>query len=82
MDKSREQFELWWLGNFSRHSLSAKTLCFDAWQESRAELVVELPAPCYRAEYVDHCSNDLEWDNYFEIEEVKSALSEAGIKCG
>ncbi len=52
-----------------------------AWQASRAALVVQLPAPCYRAEYVYHCSNDLEWDNYFEIEEVKYVLSEAGIKC-
>ena len=96
MDKSREQFEEWAINHKNHHNLPVfvfykdhngdyvdieAKLAWQAWQASRAALVVELPVPRYRAEYVYHCSNDLEWDNYFEIEEVKYVLSEAGIKC-
>lgn len=88
MDKMREEFEGWVrrrggdVMKRDRDYISSMTReWWQAWQASRAALVVQLPAPCYRAEHVDRCSNDLEWDSYFEIEEVKSALSEAGIKC-
>lgn len=95
MDKMREEFEGWAVNTRDQFDLPffivkndegkyadyGAEMSWQAWQASRAALVVQLPTPCYRAEYVDHCSNDLEWDNYFEIEEVKSALSEAGIKC-
>lgn len=82
MDKMREEFERWIDGlSYSELDDFCALSAWKAWQASRAAVVVELHATCYRAEHVDDCSNGLEWDNYYEIDEVKSALSEAGIKC-
>lgn len=95
MDKMREEFEEWAVNTKNQFDLPffiikkadgiyvdrGTEISWQAWQASRQALVVELPAPCYRAEYTDYCNNSLEWDNYYEIDEVKSALSEAGIKC-
>jgi len=52
------------------------------WQASRAALKVELPATCNRAlVYPQYGTNEvgMEHDEYFEVDDIKQMLSEAGI---
>lgn len=55
---------------------------WQAWQASRAALVVELPASVCRAnQYHIEYTGELvtEHDEYYEIEDVKGALDAAGV---
>lgn len=50
------------------------------WQASRQALVVELPHTVYRGDYLQDGTSNLEWEEYYEIDEVKLSLASAGIK--
>lgn len=50
------------------------------WQASRQALVVELPHTVYRGDYLQDGTSNLEWEEYYEIDEVKLSLDSAGIK--
>lgn len=91
MDKMREEFEVFCkkhnyrtdkskLGGYVYHVTSS---CWDAWQASRQALVVELPATCCRTfvfEIEGSSEVGMEHDEYYEVDDILSALSEAGIK--
>lgn len=55
-----------------------------AWQASRQALVVELPATCCRTLVFEiEGTNEvgMEHDEYYEVDDILSALNDAGIKC-
>jgi len=62
---NEEEFEAWWTENCDDYSLSTKLISWQAWQASRAALVVQFP----RTPYFDIA----------EIE-VECALDKAGVK--
>jgi hypothetical protein len=47
------------------------------WQASRAALKAELPATCCRAFIFDDGS--MEHDEYFEVDDIKQMLTDAGV---
>ena len=80
MDKCREEFERWyessvgaskleWLDELGCYNYASTSSMWRAWQASRAAIKVELPD-----ERVDS-----DWEPYFDIDEIKTALSKAGI---
>jgi hypothetical protein len=57
-------------------------LAFEAWQASRAALKVELPATCNRALLIPNDEDDglqMMHDEYFEVDDIKQMLTDAGI---
>ncbi|AGR89462.1 hypothetical protein PAK_P400166 [Pseudomonas phage PAK_P4] len=71
----RDEFEAWWRS--AEVLKSKRAVAFDAWQASRAALMVELPAKrsysMYVTEHECHAFNDA-------IEKAKEALQQAGIE--
>ncbi|AEK21579.1 hypothetical protein PAK_P100171c [Pseudomonas phage PAK_P1] len=71
----RDEFEAWWRS--AEVLKSKRAVAFDAWQASRAALMVELPAKRSYSMYVTkhecHAFNDA-------IEKAKEALQQAGIE--
>ena len=93
MDKMREEFEAFinHAGNWNYDMEINKDGFFVSyltqrvfnsfvvgWQASRAALKVELPATCNRALIVDD-GDWMEHDEYFEVDDIKQMLNDAGI---
>ena len=54
----------------------------DGWLASRAALKVELPATCCRALIIERglfVKDDIFHDEYFEVDDIKQMLTDAGI---
>ena len=66
MDRIREEFEAWFYSEIDGNSV-LEDLCWQAWQASRAALVVELPKENY------HSNTEYE-------EELVVRLDRAGIR--
>ena len=85
MDKMRKEFEDWFYSEIDGNSDSfgvLEHLCWQAWQASRAALVVDLPATCNRCLILENpWSKDemYEHDEYFEVDDIKNALEKAGV---
>lgn len=89
MDKMRDEFEKWAKSrgmnvqksrSGSYYHIVATDNAWRAWQASRQALVVELPHTVFRGDYLQDGTSNLEWEEYFEIDEIKNTLKEAGIK--
>ena len=87
-DKVRAEFEEWIQSHggdirLNGEYVSNVTECaWQAWKASRAAQVVELPASVCRAnQYHIEYTGELvtEHDEYYEIEDIKSALDAAGV---
>ena len=76
MDKMREEFEAWFQSDIDAGPV-VEDLCWQAWQASRAAPVVELPATCNRA--LIYGDGSMDHDEYFEVDDIKDALTAAGI---
>lgn len=74
MDKSKEQFEEWFFEEVDGSAI-AESLCWQAWQASRAALVVQLPAA------FDSSNEDASHYEYAYLKsEVEKSLDAAGIE--
>lgn len=87
-DKMRAEFEEWIQSNggdirLNGEYVSNVTDCaWQAWQASRAALVVELPVSVCRTHVFEipwTSEAGMEHDEYYEIEDIKSALDAAGV---
>ena len=82
-DKMREEFEAWAINNdYGLHINQNGSYgdvyaewAWQAWQASRASLVVELPVviDIYDEHFGDHYE-------YFEVDDIKKSLDAAGVK--
>ena len=90
-DKMREEFEAWAKENYfdtdkilsftgksldeGRYDNSSTQTAWQAWQASRAALVVKLPVvvDIYDEHFGDHYE-------YFEVDDIKKSLDVAGVK--
>ena len=88
MDKMREEFESWAKDNTKMpldyngdyYNKADAYFAYLGWQASRAALKVELPATCNRALLVaDGYDVDMIHDEYFEVDDIKQMLTDAGI---
>lgn len=94
MEQMRKEFETWCeekghptncviYENTRIYANGHTRVAWQAWQASRAGLVVELPASVYRAnEYHIEYTGEVvkEYDEYYEIEDIKNALEQAGVR--
>jgi len=90
-DKVRAEFEKWAANRFGVirlgmgmgfYSVDSIEQAWQAWQASRAALVVELPVSVCRTHVFEipwTSEVGMEHDEYYEIEDVKSALDAAGV---
>jgi hypothetical protein len=76
VDKMRAEFEVWFYSEVDGNG-ALEDLCWQAWQASRAAVKVELPETCCRAFVFDDHSMD--HDEYFEVDDIKQMLNDAGI---
>jgi hypothetical protein len=87
MDKSREQFEEWakdkYILEVSKYggyrAVSTKN-AFDAWQASRAALLIQLPK-VPKLDFGDEFTNGAECGKEIMLDDVTDILKQAGIKC-
>jgi hypothetical protein len=83
MNNLRAEFEKW-VDTLSYDDLLPldETSLWLAWQASRAALKFELPATCNRALIVEHdlpLQDEFHHDEYFEVDDIKQMLTDAGI---
>jgi hypothetical protein len=89
MNKMREDFESWanskgWSlyqdgAGYYHHEVHSLWL---AWQASRSSQKVELPATCCRALIIERglfVQDAIFHDEYFEVDDIKQMLTDAGI---
>lgn len=94
MDKMQEDFEDYMRNIFDYYDALKKEddgsyifphteSDWQIWQASRQAMVVELPATCCRAFLFEiEGANEvgIEHDEYYEVDDILSALNDAGIK--
>lgn len=90
MTDSRQQFEAWaakehpqlylqYLPRVGCYSNSDAELAWQCWQASRADCVVELPHTVYRGDYRQDGTSNLDWEEYYETDEIKAVLDKVGV---
>lgn len=82
MDKMREEFEDWFYSEIDAGPV-VEDLCWQAWQASRAALVVELPETCCRTlvfEQENTLEVGMEHGEYYEPDDIRAALDKAGVR--
>jgi hypothetical protein len=84
MTDLRAEFEKW-IDTLTYEQLAMldETSAWDGWKASRAALKVELPATCNRALIYEHnfltLQHEITHDEYFEVDDIKQMLTDAGI---
>ena len=79
---SQYGYDLTWAEIIDSYAALNVRCLFDAWQASRVALKVQLPATCNRALIIEHdlpMQDEIMHDEYFEVDDIKQMLTNAGI---